>query len=456
MVDFGYGVLPDQLLVGHFRSEQQGLRSAVTVGQLVPGPGEGVPEPVRVVAEALRQLPEARIPLQGHVRREHHGGDPRVRIVGVRRDVPGLLVLRGPLVGAAGAGRQLPLEVEQVVEVGGVPRGGRLGPGTLDPAGDHRPALAVAERVLPAEALLLHGRRLGLRTQVIVAGRAVDLAEGVPAGDERDGLLVVHRHAAEGLTDPVRGPLRIRLAVGPLGVHVDQPHLGGAQGLLELVPVVVALLVRQPLLLGAPVGVVGLPSILAAAAEAEGLEAHGLQRDVPGQDDQVGPRELAAVLLLDRPEQATRLVEVRVVGPAVQGREALRPAARAAAAVDGAVGARGVPRHPDEERPVVAVVGRPPVLRRRHHLFEVRLHLGQVEGLERLGVIEVLSHRVEMGRALLEDRKGQLVRPPLLVASGRILDPLVVRSARDRALAEIGLRFRRVLFRHVRDSRNEM
>ena len=102
-----------------------------------------------------------------------------------------------------------------------------------------------------------------------------------------------------------------------------------------------------------------------AAAEAERLEAHRLQGDVAGEDHQVGPRDLPAVLLLDRPEQAAGLVEVRVVGPAVERGEALRAGAGAAAAVVDAVGAGAVPRHADEERAVVAVVGRPPVLRRR-------------------------------------------------------------------------------------------
>ena len=115
---------------------------------------------------------------------------------------------------------------------------------------------------------------------------------------------------------------------------------------------------------------------------------------VAGEDQQVGPGDLPAVLLLDRPEQPARLVEVRVVGPAVERGEALRAAAAAAAAVGDAVRAGGVPRHPDEERPVVAVVGRPPVLRRRHHLDEVPLQRVDVEGLELLGVVEVLAQRV--------------------------------------------------------------
>ena len=49
-----------------------------------------------------------------------------------------------------------------------------------------------------------------------IAG-AVALAEGVSAGDERDGLLVVHRHARERLADVPAGGDRIRLAVRALG-----------------------------------------------------------------------------------------------------------------------------------------------------------------------------------------------------------------------------------------------
>jgi hypothetical protein len=57
----------------------------------------------------------------------------------------------------------------------------------------------------------------------------VGLAEGVAAGDERDGLLVVHRHAGEGLADVARRGERIGVAVGALGVDVDQAHLHGGE-----------------------------------------------------------------------------------------------------------------------------------------------------------------------------------------------------------------------------------
>ncbi len=149
------------------------------------------------------------------------------------------------------------------------------------------------------------------------------LPKRVPAGDERDGLFVVHRHAREGLANVTAGGDRVRVAVRPFRVHVDQAHLHGGEGILE-VPVAGVALVAEPLVLGAPVDVLfRLPDVLAPAAEAEGLEPHRLQRAVAGEDHQVGPGDLAAVLLLDRPEQTARLVEVHVVRPAVERREAL-------------------------------------------------------------------------------------------------------------------------------------
>src|SRR5690606_38633532 len=115
-------------------------------------------------------------------------------------------------------------------------------------------------------------------------------------------------------------------------------------------PVAAVTLIAEPRILGTPEDVFRLPHVGAAEAEPEGLEAHRRHGDVAGEDHEIGPRDLAAVLLLDRPEKAACLVEIRVVGPAVERREALLPVARAAAAVGDAVGAGRVPRHPDEER----------------------------------------------------------------------------------------------------------
>jgi hypothetical protein len=153
-------------------------------------------------------------------------------------------------------------------------------------------------------------------------------------------------------------------------------------------------LVSEPRVLGTPEDLLDLPDVGPPEAEAEGLEAHRLVRDVTCEDDQIGPRDPPAVLLLDWPQQPTRLVEVRVVGPAIERRKTLSALAATSTAVSDPVCARGMPRHPDEERPIVAVVGRPPGLRRRHHLLDVLLQGIEVERLELLRVVEVLAHRI--------------------------------------------------------------
>src|SRR6266542_5743424 len=121
-------------------------------------------------------------------------------------------------------------------------------------------------------------------------------------------------------------------------------------------------LVSKPRVLRAPEDFVGFPAVLPPKAEAERLEAHRLISTVAREYDQIGPGDLVCRLLLEKKKQPARLVEVRVVGPTVEGSKALHAAAATAPAVGNAVRARGMPRHPDEERPIVAVVGRPPAL----------------------------------------------------------------------------------------------
>ena len=151
-------------------------------------------------------------------------------------------------------------------------------------------------------------------------------------------------------------------AVGSFGVHVDETHLHRAERSLEFTVTAVAVVI-EPDVFGTPVDVlVTDEDVDAAAGEAVGLHAHGLQRQGAGEDHQVGPGDLAAVLLLDRPEQHAGLVEIDVVGPTIERREALRTGLATAATVVDAVRARAVPGHADEERTVVTEVRRPPLL----------------------------------------------------------------------------------------------
>ena len=210
-------------------------------------------------------------------------------------------------------------------------------------------------------------------------------------------------------------PEGVRIAVGTLGVDVDQAHLDGAERICQF-PVSGVALIAEPLSLRTPVDIfLRRPDVLAPTAEAERLETHCLQRAVPGEDQQVGPRDLPAVFLLDRPEQSTRLVEVGVVGPAVERGKALCAGASAATAVGDAVGSCGVPRHADEEGSVVAVVGRPPVLRLRHQGVDVFGQGFEIERPELLGVVEVRPQGIRLERVLTEDAQVQLIRPPVPV-----------------------------------------
>src|SRR5680860_221139 len=115
---------------------------------------------------------------------------------------------------------------------------------------------------------------------------------------------------------------------------------------------------------------------------------------------------------------------------------------------DGRGGAGAVPRHPDEQRPVVAVVGRPPLLRRRHHRVDVRLHGGKVEARELRRVVELLTHGIDLRGVLVQHPQVQLLRPPVLVRhrTRRRVGVAQHRAPRRRGLRLIGGRGRAGLF----------
>ena len=368
--------------------------------------------------EAARDRLVGRVHAHGHVGGGHHRGVAPGWVVGVRHSAGTRVAHRLPLVGTSRALGQFPFVAEQGLEVAVVPLDGRGRPGAFQAAGDRVHALAAAEAVLPAEALLLDAGAFGFRAALGGIPGAVGLAEGVAAGGERHGFFVVHRHAGEGFADVTCRPQRIGLAIRALGIHVDQAHLHSGQRIGQLAVATVAF-IAQPLALAAPVDLlIRLPGVGAPTGEAEGLQAHRVERHRAGQHDQIGPGQIAAVFLLDRPQQPPRLVEVAVVRPAVERRKPLRAGARATAAVGDAVGARGMPGHADEKRPVVAVVGGPPVLRVGHQGMQVLDHRAQVQAVEGRGIVEGLTHRAGQRRVLMQGLQVQPVGPPVCVGPG--------------------------------------
>ena len=404
MGDGRHRVLPDERFFGHFRAEVARAGTHVAVGELEPRAREGIGEFVRMRQEAPGDRFIGRVEPQREIGRQHGRDMPPAGIECIRNG--GGAVLRLPLVRACRALGQFPFVAKEVLEEVVAPLRRRGRPGDLQAAGDGVAALAGAKTAGPAEPLLFEAAGFGFVGDVRGIAGTVGLAEAVAAGDQCDGFFVIHRHARERVADVMCGGDRIGVAVGALGVHVDQAHLHGCQRIFQVARVLVAigvvvgdhdaaglcdalgttriaLVTTQPGGLLAPIDVlVRFPGVLAATGEAERLEAHGFERDVACQDHQVRPRNLAAILLLDRPDQAARLVQRHVVRPTVQRGEALLATAAAAASIADAVGASAVPGHADEQWPVVAEVGRPPVLRVGHQCSEVALHRCKVQRLE--------------------------------------------------------------------------
>ena len=187
---------------------------------------------------------------------------------------------------------------------------------------------------------------------------------------------------------------------------------------------------------GAPVGaVVGFPGVVAAAAEPVGGEAHDLERAVSGEDHEVAPGERGAIFLLDRPDEAAGLVGVAVVPPAADRGEALQCLAGATTAVGDAVGAGGVPSHADHLRAVVVVVGRPPGDGRGQEGLDVLLEGGEVDLVEGLGVVEVVTEGIGLGAILVK----QLDLQPVGIPFGEL--GRHAESAADAVTAEGALAF---------------
>src|ERR1035441_4452661 len=102
---------------------------------------------------------------------------------------------------------QFPFVAEQVLADVVAPLPRRRTPSNFQAAADRVVAVAAAIGVVPAQALLLDGGGLGYGADILVRiSSAVGFAEGVAAGNERNRLLVIHRHAGERFADvPCRG-----------------------------------------------------------------------------------------------------------------------------------------------------------------------------------------------------------------------------------------------------------
>src|SRR5262245_52739175 len=100
------------------------------------------------------------------------------------------------------ARRQLIVVLVEIVQEPAVPLRRVTGPRALEPARDRVVAFAAAKPGLPAETLLLQAGAFRFGTDVLgIRSSTMGLADRVAADDERNSLLVIHRHPAKRLSN---------------------------------------------------------------------------------------------------------------------------------------------------------------------------------------------------------------------------------------------------------------
>ena len=287
--DGRHWVLPDEHFLRNERPKVTSHWTHVTVRQLEPCARKCIRELLWILEEPTRNRLVVWIHAQRKIRGEHHGRMALRSVVRIRYGGGCRFIGGDPLMRTGRTLGEFPFVAEQGFKVAVVPRGGRCRPRAFKAAGNGVTSIAGSKAVLPAKAHLLQRCCFWLRSDEFawISG-AVRLAEGVTAGDQRNGFLIVHGHACEGFTDVARGGHRIGFAVRAFGVHIDETHLHGGEWVIEFAVAGVAL-VGKPLAFTAPVGGVRLPHISAAAAEAEGLESHRLQRNVASEEEEIRP-----------------------------------------------------------------------------------------------------------------------------------------------------------------------
>ena len=182
---------------------------------------------------------------------------------------------------AAGALAQFPVMAHEVFEIAHVPFDRVACPSAFKTGRDRVFALASAVRVFPTKALLFDRCAFWFWTHVTFwIGRAVAFTERVTTSSKRHSFFIVHRHTRECFTDVSGGRQRIRVAIWPLWINVNQTHLHGTQNADQVTRIRITFVI-QPFGFWTPIDVFfRLPDIGTATGKTKGFKAHGFQRNI--------------------------------------------------------------------------------------------------------------------------------------------------------------------------------
>ena len=332
------------------------------MGQFEPSARKRIRKGLGVLVEIFGNGAVKRIHTQCEVCCEHDRRMALACVVSIWHGLGGAGIGRDPLRGPRWAFGFDPFIAKQSIEIGIVPGCRCFRPSAFKAARDSMGPFAAFESVFPAKTQIFDGCGFGLGADKGRVTCAVGFTKRVSTCDQGHRFFVVHRHARKGFTNINRGSQRIRIAVRPFGVNIDQAHLYRRQWVFQIAFAAIAI-IAEPFIFCAPIDVfLGLPHIGTPACEAKGFEPHRFKRAISRENHQISPRDLSSIFLLERPKQAACLVKIAVVWPAVKRRKTLHPRASTPAPIARAVGTRRVPRHADEKWPVMAVIRRPPLL----------------------------------------------------------------------------------------------
>src|SRR5262245_40764134 len=99
------------------------------------------------------------------------------------------------------------------------------------------------------------------------------LAKRMAASDQGNSFFIAHRHSRKRLANVECCRDRVRLAVWPLRIDVNEAHLDGSERILQLTLAAIPF-IAEPRSLRTPIKLLRLPCVLTSAAKTEGLEAH--------------------------------------------------------------------------------------------------------------------------------------------------------------------------------------
>ena len=240
-------ILPDQFLCRNFWAKIAGTRAHVTVGQLEPSSCKGILEFFRIVQKVPSDGLVDGIKTQSQVGCGHDGGMGLAGIVGIYNSFCSFRICGNPLVCSCRTLYQIPVILEQRLQIAHIPFGGIWFPSSFNTAGDGVTTFTSTEFIVPAQAHFFNGGSFWLWSHISGISCSVGFTKGMTTSNEGNGFLIIHAHSSKGGADVTARSHCIRHTVGAFGIYVNQSHLYSCQGIVQLAVASVAIVIK-PLL----------------------------------------------------------------------------------------------------------------------------------------------------------------------------------------------------------------